>query len=284
MLICLLALAAPRLLGEPQSAFTLLSDSGQTAVGKPEIDLQPRWEVRTPMATARSRLAAVVVGDNLFVIGGERENGQALDTVSAYDLRINEWRAFAPLPMPLANLAATVLDEQIYVAGGSYAGPTDEGTIHISDQFWRYDLEEGSWQELATLPAPLAGASLVAHQGSLFLIGGWDGETMRNEIWRYTPVAQGDGENGSWALDSRLETARGFAGATSVNDEIYLFGGFDGEDELDLAEAYSPDKGSWRQLPPLPTPRSGQSVVYDGLAIFVLGGGLDRAVGKPGPI
>ncbi len=58
----------------------------------------------------------------------------------------------------------------------------------LSDRLYVFDT--ASWDmvrgRLAALP--VAGAALVTDSESLYLLGGWDGRNMRDEIWRY-PIA-----------------------------------------------------------------------------------------------
>jgi kelch-like protein 18 len=100
---------------------------------------------------------------------------------------------------------------------------------------------------------------------------------MRDEVWRYVPTGD-DNARPNWELMTRLDAPRSFLGATIVDGEIYVVGGYDGESELDLARAYTLATDAWRDLPSLRTPRSGLSLLYDGFAICALGGGWTRPV------
>lgn len=271
LLLGLAALAAPNLRARTPAIPELLSDAGRTVVGKPVVVLQPRWDPRTPLSRARARLAAVRVREYLYVMGGEAANGQTVASVEAYDLNVNEWRSRAALPEPLANLAAAALQGEVYVAGGSTASA---GAIHVRDLFLRYQPPLNRWETVGALPNPLAGAQLISDDQALYLLGGWDGEETRNEVWRYRPSA--DGDRSSWELVTRMPVALAFFGATLVADEIYVVGGYDGQRESNQAYAFSLSSGVWRELPQLAEPRSGLSLVYDGLAIFALGGGWTR--------
>ena len=122
---------------------------------------------------------------------------------------------------------------------------------------------------------PVAGAALVGDDVGVYLIGGWDGGEMRDDIWRYATDGPGSQE---WELLDHLERARAFLGAVTVGGEIYIVGGYDGQRELDLAEVYAPATGVRRLLPSLSTPRGGLSLVYDGLGIYALGGGWTQPV------
>jgi hypothetical protein len=216
-------------------------------------------------------------GEQLYLFGGETEDGRTLASAVAYDLRFNEWRSLASLPEPVANAAAAVLNGQIFLAGGSTVSDTVAGP-QVSNRFWRYEPDDDSWERLADLPYPLAGAALVAGPDAFFLLGGWDGEAVRDEVWRYAPSSESSTPGTGWELITRLETPRAFFGAVQVGDEIVVAGGFDGKRELDLAAAYNLGRGTWRALPPLSTPRGGLSLVFDGLAVFALGGGWTKAV------
>jgi DNA-binding CsgD family transcriptional regulator len=277
LLLCTILLIVPNLQAGGSSTPQLLSDAGLTVVGKPAPQLYSRWDTRTPLATARSRLAVVRVEDQLFVLGGESTDGRTLASVDAYDLRVNEWRSRTPLPESLANLAATSLAERIYVAGGSHGDA--EGVHRVRDLFLRYDPEQNAWTTLDPLPNPLAGAQLVTDNEALYLVGGWDGQTMRDEVWRYAPPATGkEDERAHWELVTRLPQPLAFLGAALVADELYVVGGYDGKVEQDQAMVYSLRTGQWRELPPLATPRGGLALVYDGVALFALGGGWTRPV------
>lgn len=286
-LLCLLALLAPNLRAYSRNSPELLSDAGRTILGKPVVQLQPRWEAYTPLNNARSRLAIASAADHLYVFGGEADAGRDVAEVDAYDLRVNVWRAVSPMPEALANLAATTFQQRIYIAGGSNNGATDTTVATVHNNFWAYDPVQDHWENLGALPHPLAGAVLTTDQKTLYLLGGWDGQAMHDEVWRFVPgksdpapgksdPASGKSGAAQWELVTRIATPRAFFGATIVNGEIYVIGGYDGKRELDLAAAYSISDNAWRDLPSLSTPRGGLSVVYDGVAIYALGGGWTR--------
>ncbi len=282
-LLAVLLLAAPTLLTRPKTSFTLLSDAGQVTAGQLTPDALARWEARAPLAQARSRHCAVLLDGEIFVLGGENAQGQTMSAVDAYDLRFNSWRSRASLPEPLANLAATALNGRIYVAGGS-ANRTDvEGEIVLSDRLYALDPAQERWESVGVLPSQLAGASLVAAGDFLYLLGGWDGERMRDEVWRTQPQAGAEAGDAAgaplrWELAARLNTPASFFGAVVVNNSLYVVGGYDGQRALAEAAALDLTTGEWQRLPSMSTPRSGLTAIYDGMAIFALGGGWTKAI------
>lgn len=287
LLLSLALVLVPNMVSSAQAPMNLLTDAGQPLAAPASVRLEPRWEMRTPLQVPLSRLAMVAQNNHLYAVGGETSSGEAVDTVAVYNLDTNEWSQTTPLPRPLANAALAAANGHLFVAGG--AGPgADEGTgTHsLSDRLYVFDTASGTWSEAGALPYPVAGSALVTDSESLYLLGGWDGRNMRDEIWRY-PIAAAmavqAGEAapeaaGSWQLLGHLSTPRAFLGAAMVGGEIYVAGGYDGQRELDLAEVFTPASGERRQLPSMGTARGGLSLVYDGLALYALGGGWTRSI------
>lgn len=119
---------------------------------------------------------------------------------------------------------------------------------------------------------------MVAASDALYLLGGWDGTAMRDEVWRLVPPTAPDDPAANWELVARLAVPRAFLGATAFNGRIYVAGGFDGQRELNLADVYDLQSGAWESLPPLTVARGGLSLISDGSAIFALGGGWTREI------
>lgn len=275
----------PTLFSNALPAPDLLTDRGSPALGKPPITDTSRWMARTPLFEPRSRMAVAKVGDKVYTIGGEKAGGNSVDTVDMYDLSISEWSESVPLPTPLANAAAAALDDRIYVAGGNFFPNPDAGSKpEVSNVLWRLattddeNLPDGTWTEVGTLPEPLTGSAMVATEDALYLIGGWDGDSMRNEIWRVVPPRNLNAPFPEWDLVNRMELSRAFFGAVYFDKKIYIVGGHDGQRELARADAFDPVAGTWTPLPPLTTPRGGLTLASDNRSIFAFGGGWNEAV------
>ena len=272
----------------------LLTERARPVTGVPQVDSEGRWAEITPLPSARTRAAATLYDETIYVIGGEGADGELLDGVAIYDLAGDgSWQRLAggSLPLPLSNAAAATLGEAIFVAGGTFVdggeaggeagggagGAADADALDFSDTLWRLSLATGDgWEAWQTLPnGGLAGAALVADDEAFYLIGGWDGQTMYNEVWR---LAGDDGAR--WELVTQLDGGRAFLGAALVDGVLYVVGGHDGTRPLATAAAYHLAENQWQTLPALSTPRAGLAVAYDadGSTIWALGGGWAQSI------
>lgn len=272
--LCLLLLATPYVGAWMTDSTDLLTNTGQAVSAPPTMQLDTRWQVRTPLRQPTGRHALVAYYGNLYTIGGETTGGATLDSVAFFDTGNNSWMAATVLPEPLANLAATPLGDLLYVAGGSQL--LASGEVMLSDRLLVYSHEMAQWQEAGKLPYSVAGAALIADSSALYLLGGWDGHNMRDEIWRFAPSARPAGTG--WELVGHLSKGRAFFGATIVRDDIYVAGGYDNEHELALFERFTTTTGELRELSSMATPRGGLALVYDGVALYALGGGWTRPI------
>jgi len=267
--LCVLLLLAPYISAGMSDAAGLLTAAGQSVTAPPTLQIDSRWQVRTPLRQTTGRHAMVNHRGDQYVLGGETTGGAALDAVARFDPTSGAWISVAPLPAPLANLAAASLGELLYVAGGSQSQPG--GQTVITDRLLMYVESTDQWQDIARLPYPVAGAALVADDNALYLIGGWDGHNMRDEIWRFSVGTRTAGTG--WELVGHLARGRAFLGAATVRGDIYIAGGYDGERELNLLEQFTPLTGEIRELAPMAAPRGGMALVYDGVALYAVGGG-----------
>ncbi|MEM7132208.1 MAG: LuxR C-terminal-related transcriptional regulator [Chloroflexota bacterium] len=283
--ITIVSLFTPNLLGSSLATPNLLSERGQPPLGQPPLGDDARWIERTPLYEPRSRLALAKIRDKIYIMGGESVGGRTLARTDMYDLAVNEWVNVESLPAPRQNGAAAALGNVLYFAGGSYFADENDSEPSIDDQLLRLTLDDETatpldegWKLYGALPTPLAGAAMVTVGETLYLIGGWDGEKMRSEIWRLVPSSMDEVLPTSWDLVNRMDVPRAFFGVILFQEKIYIVGGHDGQRELSRADIYDPAIGAWTPLPPLVTPRGGFTLVTDGRSIFAFGGGWDEPV------
>lgn len=87
-----------------------------------------------------------------------------------------------------------------------------------------------------------------------------------SSIERYDPVAD------QWDIKASMPTGRSGAFAGTVNNKIYVIGGFNGN-FVGNNEAYDPVTDSWSDTGlPLPIPRAFGSTIVNGTDIYVIGG------------
>jgi len=72
----------------------------------------------TTLPTPRAAAGTVLIGDEIIVIGGEG-NGQAYDTVEAYNIVTGTWRTLTPAPIARHGAQAAVFNNEIYIVAGS---------------------------------------------------------------------------------------------------------------------------------------------------------------------
>jgi len=217
-----------------------------------------------PVQTARAAFALATVGERIYIVGGENENG-VLGSVERYDARSQTWTELSPKPTPVADVRAVVLGGKLYVPGGRLTSEPSE----VTTIFERYDPNTETWERLADLPEPRSGYALAALEGKLYLIGGWDGRTYRQEVFEYDPG------QGTWRERTPMPTARAFADAGIVEGSIYVIGGENENGALTSNEVYTPaaEGGQpWTRRAPAPHPRSHYGTAVALSTIYLIGG------------
>jgi N-acetylneuraminic acid mutarotase len=88
------------------------------------------WTQGPPLPTARSGIAAAVLGTRLFVFGGEAPSG-TFGQVEVYDAATNRWTSHTPMPTPRHGLTAIPFEGRIHVLSG---GPQPGGSYSAAHE------------------------------------------------------------------------------------------------------------------------------------------------------
>jgi Response regulator containing a CheY-like receiver domain and an HTH DNA-binding domain len=192
---------------------------------------QNRMESISQMNTPRIGFASVINDNNIFVIGGTAE-GKTLDTLERYDIVNDSWEILPAKPTAVSEADAVFLRGSIYVPGGKL------GDGSLTDVLEVYNLSTNDWEAKASLPVKLYGYSLASFEGQLFLFGGWNGEEVADNVYRYDPSLD------EWFPCAPMPTARMNASASVFGGSILVIGGSDGDTSLSSNEGYLPNFGT----------------------------------------
>jgi Kelch motif len=209
--------------------------------------------------------AAAHLNDHLYFAGGTTSSGSVTNVVSDINLYTNKVAALAPMPTARAGLGlvgffnGTATGNNVLYAIGGTNGSSVLGTCEM------YDVANGTWTEMASMPTPRAYLAVVGGTDSkIYAIGGAD--ASGNPL---ATVEIFNPQTNSWSEGPSLNTARSHLAATlAYLDDIFVAGG-DGAsgNPLDTTELYSlSTQGSWIPWLPMNTPRAdfGISVAADG--------------------
>lgn len=217
-----------------------------------------RWATLPALPEPRQDAAAAAYAGMLYVVGG-RDADAPVAPLARFDPTTELWVRGPAKPVPVSGAGAAFLGGRLIVPGGVLANgiPTDEVEA--------YDVREGRWLRLASLPHPLSRYALAAFEGTLYLFGGWDGGAARDEILAYQP------DDDAWRVVGQLPSPRAGAAAAPLNDAIYITGG-EGPDGAPLAEVliFRPATGI-EEGPSLPSAEAAPSVAALGNALYLVG-------------
>ncbi|MBM4053650.1 MAG: hypothetical protein FJ264_03030 [Planctomycetes bacterium] len=248
-------------------------------------------DARGAMPTAVYRPAVAVHNGKIYAIGGFTitllSTGQVVnedaDFVQIYDTLTDTFSTTTDVngndvgkPTSASNACAATIDGKIYVAGG-YVPTTPPTRLDVLEV---YDIASNTWDTTkAPLPKGLSGASAVALNGILYVMGGASTTTSggfidEKELYRYDPASD------TWTQLSPMNANRAFFGAAVINGKIYVCGGHGDAGFLSSAEVYDPTANTWTTLASMNSARYdfGCVAINGKLVIF---GGNDKVESPP---
>lgn len=193
------------------------------------------WSSGAPMPTARYWAASAVVGNDIYVIGGEDSNSND-DIVEKYNALTNSWTSLPDMPYGGFDLRAATVDGKVYIFWGGSTSP---------QRLYQYDPVSGNWTRQNDMPDIFywMGAPAVVNN-KIYLCGGYDGSNYLNKVLEYDP------SNDTWTTKASMPTARWGAATAVYNNKIYVMGGVGGN--FINNEVYDPATDIWQSKADLP--------------------------------
>ncbi|NJL04039.1 MAG: LuxR family transcriptional regulator [Chloroflexaceae bacterium] len=185
---------------------------GGSGPGPVEAAPRPQWQLLKPLGAEQRAAAASITGGMMYVLGGANESG-VTGAVWQYSPESDTWQAQATKPTAVQHVHGAVLNGKIHVPGGELA----DGSV--SDVLEIFDPAQNTWSTAARMPAPRSGYGLVAFEGKLYLIGGWDGSAVTDTTFVYDP------DRDTWTEAARMASARAYMGAAVADGQIFVLGG-----------------------------------------------------------
>lgn len=175
------------------------------------------------------------------------------------------WTLGEEMPTNRTEITASVIGDKIYVIGG--ADYNSDGAVNIVEI---YDPNTDQWTNGAPLPYPLDHAPSVAHNGKIYVIGGFlEDKVPTNKLWIY------DSTSDTWTEGAPLSASRAALVAEIINGTIYAIGGVNATHHpVTTNEAYNIENNSWSFREPLSKPKHHAASAVIGDSMYVLGGRL----------
>ncbi|MFA5365294.1 MAG: hypothetical protein WC325_08970 [Candidatus Bathyarchaeia archaeon] len=215
------------------------------------------WNTKTSMPTSRSSFGVAVIDNQIYVIGG----GSAVTEV--YYPETDTWETKTSMDIARSGMSASVVNEKIYLVGGNeIESPYDE--ISVTEV---YDPLTDTWATLKQIPIAVTGHVSAVVGTKIYIIGGAVGRNI-TQIY--------DTETDTWNTGATMPTGVDSAGTgvLEVNEtkRIYVVGGKQNLDAVNLTQIYDPTTDTWTLGTPMPTARYSFGVAVLNNTLYAIGG------------
>lgn len=233
------------------------------------------WSENAVKPTAVEKSGAVLIGEKIYMPGGQGQDGKPTAVLEIYDPRTDQWDSAAPLPKPLSRFALAALEGTLFVFGGW------DGS-DFSNAVYQYDVSRDIWHERAPMTSALADGAAAALGTKIILTGGQNASGGLKATWVYFPQREVEGEN-AWDQRADLPESRIDFSLTALAGSLYLAGGEAGSTNIDTAFLrYDDTNDRWEELETPPV-RIGimPGTAAQGNFVHIFGG---VAEGQPHPV
>jgi N-acetylneuraminic acid mutarotase len=234
------------------------------------------WTEVTPCPVARFEANGVVVGSELWVMGGFVDYDlNVTRRVDIYDPSSNAWRLGPELPGAETHVGVANVDGDLILVGGFAGNVLDRVT---SAGVWRWSAPSSTWSAGPGLPSARAAVALALVGKAIHAAGGLapDGNTDSGEhvVWDLAGAP-------AWTAAAPLANARNHGGGAASGGLLFAVAGRHGWDEIEgddpAVDAFDPVSGSWSARAAMPLARSeigAATVTMPDGRLLVVGGSI----------
>uniref|UniRef100_A0AAY4AM80 BTB domain-containing protein n=1 Tax=Denticeps clupeoides TaxID=299321 RepID=A0AAY4AM80_9TELE len=178
------------------------------------------WSELAPMPSGRSHHCVAVMGDFLFVAGGEVEHATgrtcAVRSACRYDPRGNRWTDVAPMKACREHFVLGALGQFLYAVGGR------NELRQVLPSVERYCPKRNKWTFVQSFDRSLSCHAGCVADGLLWVSGGVTNTAQyQNRLMVYDPVQD------RWLARSPMIQRRVYHVMAAVRRQLYVLGGND---------------------------------------------------------
>ncbi len=200
------------------------------------------WTTKASLPVALHGVSSAVVDGKIYAIGGAtiaNGSGTRVNTVYMYDPTTDVWTQKASMSIA-RETSAVAVDGKIYAIGG-FNGTSPSFNILSSVEM--YNPGTNTWSTMPSMITPRFGENCIVIGGIIYAVGGFTNSSYSatNTIEKYNT------ETNTWipwdGSSFQLSLARGWMGASVIDNNIYVFGGMNASTNLyNRLEQYVPSE------------------------------------------
>lgn len=237
------------------------------------------WQIKMPLAIARSHPATAVYQDKVYVFGGGGPSFKSLNTVEVYNPQSDKWTPRSEMPSLRSGAMAMTVGERIYVMGGGFKKP--DGKFRFLPTVEIYNPKTDTWEPGPDMLRPHDYPAAALLNGHIYIIGGHHPDATEGGPQTdpgFSFCERFDTGRADWQEITPLPTPRFASAAVTYKGRILTLGGVaftpQGFKEYDCVEIYDPGQNLWTRSTDVVLPWSvaahGTCIVQNQL--YVLGG------------
>uniref|UniRef100_A0A8D2NK00 Kelch like family member 34 n=1 Tax=Zonotrichia albicollis TaxID=44394 RepID=A0A8D2NK00_ZONAL len=217
-----------------------------------------KWRTLTQLQDRVQNHSVCVVGNFLYVLGGEIQTGTLGDAkVHRYDPRFNTWTQITGMLEKRCQFSCCVLGKDIFAIGGR----GEDGSLHSSVEV--YDISRDRWTKARELPCRIHGHASAVCKDTIYISGGKYSApaSTSNDVYSLSSLEGYDPDQNQWTRLKPLIYDRFSYGLAVVEETALLIGGKKWQNSLEVSTqdvvGYDIDNDGWEEICKAPLPWCG---------------------------